>query len=516
MKLNKTNKIIAGFLLVVTLFFLSNGIFVKAGTANFYPNVCLGGWQNSSKVQGTPDLSFYSSPDEFNEDNSAVLGSLVGSQIFCGNFTGDTYNGINIKEVKLNLIWSFKNSNPEIINEKSLNDIEKVIEEEFAPTSWIPNFVLKKALAQEVVEEPPVQEPVVQEPPVQEPVVQEPPVQEPIIQEPVIEEPPVQEPPVEEPPVEEPVVEEPVVEEDPVQETTPEPEVIEEPEISEPKIIQPEAPQEVIPQEIIPQEEYFVIVSYTVDGKNWQEIGKIGFSNWQNASFSLPINSWESLSNVQISIQNSLFLGDKPAIYLDGMSLDIQYEDTIATILVDATSDVLEAAIEAVTDTSDGLLSFVKDIFTSDDNQEITQPDIAQNENEPKTIKFSLQAQANPVKIPNLQEDLFKEKNSIELGEISFANGQNDEEIKLSGKCLSEYFNVLLFSNVDGYAQDPTRAIINKSFPCVDKLFQYQFKSEDIPKTIVSGTYYLMIGSQKETGPWIPATPIYPIIITQK
>ena len=45
----------------------------RAGLAKFYPDSCLGGWQNSQAASGEPD------------GNSATLSESL-SEIFCGNF----------------------------------------------------------------------------------------------------------------------------------------------------------------------------------------------------------------------------------------------------------------------------------------------------------------------------------------------------------------------------------------------------------------------------------------------
>jgi hypothetical protein len=69
-------------------------------------------------------------------------------------------------------------------------------------------------------------------------------------------------------------------------------------------------------------------VNVSLDGKTWTTLGNVDASNWQDASFPLPVTSWQDLQNLQVSIlgfaQNGQLV---QSIYLDGMDLVVTYED---------------------------------------------------------------------------------------------------------------------------------------------------------------------------------------------
>ena len=69
---------------------------------------------------------------------------------------------------------------------------------------------------------------------------------------------------------------------------------------------------------------YFDIF-YTLDGETWQYLGSITNHNWQNITFSIPVNDWLTISKIQIKIQSNPSLDNIPYLYLESMSLEVDF-----------------------------------------------------------------------------------------------------------------------------------------------------------------------------------------------
>jgi len=63
----------------------------RAQVATWYPASCLGGWQNTDRAAGIPNVS--SGNDQmYSDDNSASVFDSI-AQIFCGEFRGGNAGG---------------------------------------------------------------------------------------------------------------------------------------------------------------------------------------------------------------------------------------------------------------------------------------------------------------------------------------------------------------------------------------------------------------------------------------
>lgn len=78
----------------------------RASITVLFPDTCLGGWQNVSAAQGEIDVED-NDPSKFNKSNSAYITDTV-SQIFCGNFNGNLPNESKTKKVTLNISWAIQ------------------------------------------------------------------------------------------------------------------------------------------------------------------------------------------------------------------------------------------------------------------------------------------------------------------------------------------------------------------------------------------------------------------------
>jgi len=110
---------LGSFLVLTTA--LAFSFISHADTALFYPDSCLGGWQNPEQAAGKPDLNSSSAISDFNTKNSAFLLNKI-SQIFCGEFQGDIPEKSQLKKATLHILlaiapketFSLENSEEEL------------------------------------------------------------------------------------------------------------------------------------------------------------------------------------------------------------------------------------------------------------------------------------------------------------------------------------------------------------------------------------------------------------------
>ena len=300
------------FVAVVFIFivsFFSYLLVTQAEVANFYPTSCLGGWQNPQNAQGRPDVGENSLAEEFNENNSAVLKNVI-SQIFCGNFQGDTLQDYQPQKAVVKFSWLIK---PEIEainilntaatstliqiikttnNEATSTFIEIISPEEVAPveeTSSSPpasfwQKIVNFAFAEEssfgtLIEE--------------NSIIQE--VSTSSLIEPLPRF-------SSESKISTSTIEEALVATSTGQELLA---------AAAPKIFEPEP---------------FFEILYTLDGASWQSLGKVNLDNWQNLEFEIPNFNWEDISKFQINIQSLSPVDFIPTVYLDNLRLEVEYE----------------------------------------------------------------------------------------------------------------------------------------------------------------------------------------------
>lgn len=86
-------------LFVVFVFFIIYFNQAKTETAFFYPESCLGGWQNPQLAQGRSEIS---DSGFYNDSNSAVLFNSL-AEIYCGSFMGEIPEGSSPEKAILRL-----------------------------------------------------------------------------------------------------------------------------------------------------------------------------------------------------------------------------------------------------------------------------------------------------------------------------------------------------------------------------------------------------------------------------
>jgi hypothetical protein len=74
-------------------------------------------------------------------------------------------------------------------------------------------------------------------------------------------------------------------------------------------------------------DEHFLSVSYSTDGQTWIVIQNVSEKNWPNLTVALPSFTWDELRKVQVRVSGiPTAASSLPAVYLDGMFLEVHYE----------------------------------------------------------------------------------------------------------------------------------------------------------------------------------------------
>ena len=88
------------------------------------------------------------------------------------------------------------------------------------------------------------------------------------------------------------------------------------------------------PEPVVPDEN-FLDVSYSTDGQSWISIGKVNANNWRQFTITLPISNWSDLVNLQIRVEGIPTTASVvPPIYLDGMLVEVHYDEPPALLSV--------------------------------------------------------------------------------------------------------------------------------------------------------------------------------------
>ncbi len=293
-------------ILIVGIFLLRNAGNANAQISSFYPASCLGGWKNTDKAVGAPDVTD-GDANNYNDSNSASISNAVG-QIFCGEFTGEIPIDAFQKKIILKFSWATPGE-PVIAEESDAPESEENISES------------EEEIAPEIPEEIPITE----ETP--EPVADEPAVMEQEVL-------PTEEEPAEELPASEEVsflnklffsrvhAQEVDASEENSTETTEE--------ISAENIngTTSEIPEDTTLETETTTTAALLKVLYTLDGSNWSTIGYVSDIT-NDVSFEMPMDIFTTITDlerVQIAIHTLPTFDDMPTIYLDSVWLEVEYE----------------------------------------------------------------------------------------------------------------------------------------------------------------------------------------------
>lgn len=360
---NKRGLLVGGIICFIFIFSVYSFLATQAETVYFYPETALGGWENYQNAQGVPEMGEYPDPASFDVNNSAVLRNMA-SQIFLGNFQGDLPSEAQLQRAVLKISWAIK----EKVEAQPIDNVIN-INEEFPIVTPSPEIDLTPTPSptEEVILDPtPSREPIfVPGVPLEESPTPTPEPTLEFIPTPIIELIPEDTPIswwhklitkvlaqeisltpiiIEEilPPTDgltptpTPIIE-PTIEPAPILESTPTPtsEATIEPTIeSTPEIIQeppmesiiPEITPEITPEPTMAPAEDLIEVTYSLDGMIWNVLTRVNRENWENLTLEIPNFQAVDLQNLQISFQSLPVIDQNWEIYLDGVSLEIEYE----------------------------------------------------------------------------------------------------------------------------------------------------------------------------------------------
>lgn len=274
----------------------------------------------------------------------------------------------------------------------------------------------------------------------------------------------------------------------------------------------------------------FVEVSYSVTGSSWNGLGKVSQGTWGSYSADIPVHSWQDLQNLQLSIAPLPSLDLQPTIYLDGMTVTVDYDRTLGEAITDLGNtfgDIAAAALEAVTNTTQDLVATV---------QQTLQNVVAQPESPPAPVAAAPEPPAPPVPVavPTL---MFTVGSSVQPANVNLPWLSVEDVAELGGAqaisrtaaavpatagpaspsavvhndCRKAYGVVLMYRHSDDYLTNPSTFVFNRAVPCSGGSFSYDLKQ--LPIDFVPGTYYLLTAEEGETGPWLPVSGVVPVTI---
>jgi len=444
--------LLAGMLAISAIAFTASG-----SSFDYYPDICLGSWTNPQNAQGRPLPITLRDSKRFTPQNSAVF--VGGTQsVICQAFAGEPI--------------------PDDATLSSLNlTLSLVVKHPLVPTVVEP-------LVPEVPGAP-VEEPTSVGSDESEFIIIDGPTGEPEGGEPVEGE-PTAETPAEE--TEE--GSEPAQEPESQPEPAPEPSAPAEPSSDSSTGSGPSAFNFALINSARAQEasEGLVTISYSLDGIDWQALGRVADAPVQDLSFQIPIGAGgvtavADIANLRVRFDGSFLDIDATEVYLDGMRVEINTDEYVSE----------EPLPLDEIQTVEGLPGF---------SQAITQT-------------FSLARNVIPTEeVLSWQPLDYQLKNEAKSDDITRSVATGDAQtggIKVSGSCQKDYFTVLVFRNQDDYANAPRTALFNSAFPCDNGLYSYSLLPASL--RLKAGTYYLLVAEQPGDGPWIPISALMPFTV---
>lgn len=130
-------------------------------------------------------------------------------------------------------------------------------------------------------------------------------------------------------------------------------------------------------------------------------------------------------------------------------------------------------------------------------------------------VGTSIAAKQKPSWQKNDLEEKNKTKESLKVVDNvpQITTNPDTGTITISGVCASPYYAIMVYRRADDYDKDPASYVINRSYPC--ELGAYSYTLTDIPPSLQTGTYYLLIAEQ-DKGAWRPTSAVIPITITKQ
>lgn len=103
---------------------LQNAGRASAQVSSFYSTSCLGGWKNTDKAAGAPEVT-EGGVEQYIDANSASISNTI-AEIFCGGFKGEIPTDTFQKKIILKFSWAVKNPSLEAGGETITNTISSI------------------------------------------------------------------------------------------------------------------------------------------------------------------------------------------------------------------------------------------------------------------------------------------------------------------------------------------------------------------------------------------------------
>ncbi len=335
-------------LVVISMIFVPRS---RATLAVFYPSTCQGAWLGPSHAAGHPSLEELSPASMFTSENSAVLDGSHGD-LACGNFSGEIPGGSEPKSFDVRFHWSFDSGS--IVHDGVVQDNAPETDASTGDTTPVTppaDTTQPDAPADGTT---PVTDPITDPVPVSDPA--------PVLDSgadtslPADTSAPVDTsdstvPPPTEEPAPAPVTDSPVSDA-PVSDTTAEAPTADAPSTDTPSTDPAPADAPVASlfsrglssltalvdgalqsgdstNTISNITSNVLEVRYSLDGTHWVTLGGVDGGNWQSASFRITdpgIGAWSDISKLEIGLFSADKEGSQPAVYVDAMEIDVNYD----------------------------------------------------------------------------------------------------------------------------------------------------------------------------------------------
>ncbi|OGY99532.1 MAG: hypothetical protein A2945_01590 [Candidatus Liptonbacteria bacterium RIFCSPLOWO2_01_FULL_52_25] len=298
--------------------------FVRADILEYYAGSCLGTWENVVHAVGKPQFETGTEGSLHSENSARFSGG--DAQIFCGSFSGDDPGDKVFKKARVSFVWSFAPVGASVAPANSAES-GTIDEEIISSTS-------SDAVASTSTSLPPEVSPTTVSVPEEPPPGEPPPA------------PAASEPPPPSSPSSSPTTWlryfVPIARADVVTSTSAL--------LSTSTSITHEAASSTSGDTVLPSstldipfdlsvvassaqsfvsegpKEGVVQVNFSLDGKIWNALGSVHQDTWHDASYELPLNSWEELKELQINIQGLPGASAMGDIFLDGIVIEVTYE----------------------------------------------------------------------------------------------------------------------------------------------------------------------------------------------
>jgi hypothetical protein len=271
---------LVGVFLIVTILGSFSG-FARADVATFYPSTCLGGWEHPENAEGEPSLSAGADASLFTLENSTHMQSSSDA-LYCGGFKGNIPENTKPTHFRISLSLSVDDGSVNHRGPASVDDAT------LSPTL---DTTKPDDTQPDITTMPSNIAPA---------------------------------------PIDAPAQDVPAPDTTPVPDNTPQSflynlfgtTVFAEDNTTPAAVVEPtdSAPPSALSDK-------FLEVDYTLDGTDWNVLGDISRSSWQNNSFDIPLTEWTNLDNLQISVKPLATFDDPSVVYLDNMALSVDYDN---------------------------------------------------------------------------------------------------------------------------------------------------------------------------------------------